>query len=464
MNSLTSLGICAIFIAGLFFIERKKDIPVSGAVWVPVVWMMLIGARYVSQWMDLGQSLVTPDDYLEGSVLDRNVFLALTITGIVLLWRRRVSFSRIVHENKAVIALYAYFGLSVLWSDYEYVAMKRWIKAVGTLIMVLIIISERDPVDALKAVIRRSAYLFVPLSIVLIKYFPEYGRAYTPEGVQMFTGVTVHKNSLALFCVLWGLYFIWELMSREKSEDPADRKEMAIHVFFLGMVVWLLFKANSSTSLFCFILGVIILVGIRFPVVRRNMDRAGIYLLLIVVLFVIVQASVDIISHVIAQLGRDQTMTGRTDLWRELVSVDVNALFGTGYESFWLGERAEMFWQRYWWHPNQAHNGYLELYLNLGWFGLVFLAFVLISAYRKSVATLKSHMSFGSFRMVFLMITILYNVTEATFKGMSLMWFIFLTIALDYDREETYDTETAADGSLSGEETERVFTVYHQGQ
>lgn len=44
-----------------------------------------------------------------------------------------------------------------------------------------------------------------------------------------------------------------------------------------------------------------------------------------------------------------------------------NRLVGAGYESFWLGTRLDIAWNAF---PNfrlrEAHNGYVELFLNLG--------------------------------------------------------------------------------------------------
>jgi len=44
----------------------------------------------------------------------------------------------------------------------------------------------------------------------------------------------------------------------------------------------------------------------------------------------------------------------------------VNPWIGAGFESFWLGPRLNKLWAQYNFMPNQAHNGYIEIYLNLG--------------------------------------------------------------------------------------------------
>ena len=57
-------------------------------------------------------------------------------------------------------------------------------------------------------------------------------------------------------------------------------------------------------------------------------------------------------------------------------------MVGTGFESFWLGKRLERMWSIYWWHPREAHDGYIEIFLNLGWLGIVMFGIVLVTGYR----------------------------------------------------------------------------------
>ena len=70
-------------------------------------------------------------------------------------------------------------------------------------------------------------------------------------------------------------------------------------------------------------------------------------------------------------LGRNSTLTGRTEIWKLVLGMANNPIFGAGYESFWLGERLQKLWHYYWFPINEAHNGYIEIYLNLGWIGVV---------------------------------------------------------------------------------------------
>lgn len=64
-------------------------------------------------------------------------------------------------------------------------------------------------------------------------------------------------------------------------------------------------------------------------------------------------------------MGKDTSLTGRTKIWDLALSLSGNPLFGTEFESFWLGPRLDKIWSVYW-RITEAHNGYLEVYLNLG--------------------------------------------------------------------------------------------------
>src|SRR5207244_549279 len=98
----------------------------------------------------------------------------------------------------------------------------------------------------------------------------------------------------------------------------------------------------------------------------------------------------------------------RTELWQQLLLIPVDPLFGTGFDSFWLGERAKSLWRQHWWHPNQAHNGYLEIYLNLGWVGISLLAFLMASGYRNVVDSLRRDPEAGRLKLAYFVVAVLY--------------------------------------------------------
>jgi len=178
-----------------------------------------------------------------------------------------------------------------------------------------------------------------------------------------------------------------------------------------------------------------VILGLRF----LDKRLIGTYLIIAAIALLVAEWGFGIYAHAIQLLGKDATLTDRTLLWSELLKVDINPLFGTGFESFWLGDRFRNFAESRWWQPNQAHNGYLETYLNLGLVGLFLLIGLFIATFWKCRRELLINFQFGRFRLAFLVAVIAYNWTEAAFKNISTIWFIFCIIALDY-RQLQFDS------------------------
>ena len=110
-----------------------------------------------------------------------------------------------------------------------------------------------------------------------------------------------------------------------------------------------------------------------------------------------------------------------------------NPLIGTGYESFWLGPRLEWFWRQGLGYINEAHNGYLEIYLNLGLIGLSLLVGFLIASYRTICKRLMPFSSFASLSLAMWTTMLFYSVTEAGFRS-GLMWLMLLLAGISVSR------------------------------
>jgi O-antigen ligase len=427
MPALVATVIYALLIAGLFWMDRDRKARVSAALWIPVVWVFLAGSRLVSEWLNPGLSLDNPDQYLEGSPLDRLVLMGLLAAALwVLVARGRRTLS-CLELNGALLLFFLYGALSVVWADYPDVAFKRWIKAVGNLVMAMVVLTEADPGAALRTLLRRTGFLLIPLSVLLIKYYPELGRGYDRWTWTPYYGgvTTTGKNGLGYVCMIFGLASLWRFLETALSGEPGRRaRPLAAHGFVLVMTLWLFWKADSATSLACFLLGGALMVVTSLPGLAAP---AAVHVLFGTMLVFGVSAMfVNAGTALVEAMGRDPTLTGRTDLWEELLRMTVDPWFGAGFESFWLGERTEALWRKYWWHPNQAHNGYLETYLNLGWIGVTLLVLTVVAGYRSVVARFRIDPAIGRLSLAYFAMAVAYNLTEAAFKGIHVVWIMFL--------------------------------------
>src|SRR5262249_16069716 len=148
-----------------------------------------------------------------------------------------------------------------------FVAFKRWIKIVGHPIMVLIILTEPDPEQALKRLMKRCGYVLLSISILFIKYFPELGRGFDSwTGAPVETGITTNKNEMGYVCLVLGYFAFWNLLqARHVEERKTRRAELLLNAWLLGMAVWLLARVHSGTSLVSLLAGAltVLIVGLR---------------------------------------------------------------------------------------------------------------------------------------------------------------------------------------------------------
>jgi O-antigen ligase len=391
--------------------------------------MFFAGSRFPSLWLNLNAPFSSTVDYLEGSPLDRAIFLLLITAGLAVLAGRRVEWKFLFRENRWIWIYFAWGAASLLWSDYPFVSFKRLIKAIGNLIMATVILTEKNPYDAAGTVLRRVGIVLVPLSFLFIKYYPDLGRTYHPwTDEPMYTGVALQKNSLGQICLLSGIYFCWALF---RGRQAVYRPLLPVTVVFLCMIGWLLKTADSATSTMCLILVVAMFLGSRVPFFRRQPQRLLKLVVAVACLYGLLEATVGVSTTIVEMLGRDMTLTTRVPIWQDLLQLTSNPLIGAGYESFWLDPRLQGFWEEHG-GIRQAHNGYLETYLNLGVVGLTLLLGSILAGFSKVYQSLKSRQhGSGIFRLCLITPVIVYNWTEATFVGVSNMWLLLLLGSLD---------------------------------
>lgn len=434
MSSQFAAAITVVITIYLLACDARNSKDGSRALWIPMIWMFLLGSRYVSQWANLG-SPIEAVSYDEGSPLDRAIFMLLITSGIVILSRRKLNVRELIGSNRWVFGFFVLGAVSILWSDAPIVSLKRWAKGIGTLTMALVVLTEDRPGDALAMVLRRMAYISLPLSVLFIRYYPELGRGYAMDGEQMFTGISSQKNGLGLICMLSGVYLVWELLFGGQREGLSRaRIHFSQYLLIVPMAVWLLYMSHSATSIMCFLVATGILLYSRIPVVVRE-PRRNIYPLLALLVIAFLLATTDLSSAILGMLGRDATLTTRVPMWIMLLNYGSNPLIGAGYESFWYGERMARIWQDY---PGilQAHNGYVDLYLNMGIAGIVVIIGIIISGISRAFRGLHQDYRFATLKLTMLVVFVLYNWTEAAIKPMNNLFSIALFSALSIPNQE----------------------------
>jgi len=367
---------------------------------------------------------------MEGNPVDRNIYLALQIIGVIILLGRRPAVVGILRANAALVLYVLYCAFSVMWSDYSDVSFKHWIKMLGDVTMALIVVTTPDRSRALGRVLTAVGFILVPMSIMLIKYYPELARSYDHwTGKQFVTGVATDKNMLGMSCLVFGLGALWRFLTTYKEEKSRLRtRRLICYGILLASTFWLFHLADSMTSMSCFFMGAALMLVINLSKRARkpaivHLMVAGIVGAAISVLFLHIGS-----GAALGALGRNPTLTGRTEIWAGLLNFVDNPLLGSGFDGFWLGKRLERIWAAgsFLQGINESHNGYFEVYLNLGWVGVALLAGLIVTGYRKATLALRQSIELASLKLVFFVIAIVYSFTEAGFRIMCSVWFAFL--------------------------------------
>lgn len=422
--------ICLLIVIYLFRVDLKQSSGHSRALWIPQIWMLLGASRPIARWFGPNGSMASPDAYLDGSPMDRAVFFVLIIMGIVVLHVRRINWRDLIAGNMWIWAFFIFGVASILWSDYPFLSLKRWIKAFGNIIMALVVLTEERPYEAIGVLLRRMGIIFVPISILLIKYYPDIGRGYH-MGLPMYTGIADQKNGLGQICLMSGVYFCWAVCLKDRALNSISaRTPLPLLFLLVPMLAWLFYMANSATAIGCMALAGILCILGRLPIAYAKPRRIPIVLLASVLLIGVMDWLFEVKAAVVTFLGRDSGLTTRVPMWESLLSMAENPIIGFGFESFWTGERRAIV-QEMWGGLIQAHNGYLETYLNLGLVGVIFVLGWFLSGLRSVNRSLVNDYPNSMFRLCFILVIAVYNWTEATFYGASSMWVLLLLCVFD---------------------------------
>ena len=446
----------------LYSHDGKEQGSVSRAAWIVVVWAAIYGSRPVTAWLSgigLDPSLQQSRD--EGNPTEAFINFSLMLAGFIVLARRGVRVAVVIRENRWLFVFYLFWFLSIGWSDYPFITFKRLFKELGSVIMVLVILTDREPIAAMKVVFTRVAYLLIPLSIILIRWYPNLGRIFAGYDLSqyMWVGVTTHKNALGALAFVVAVFLLWILLDsrKEKSKKGVWKITFASRVLVLVMCWYLLLSIDSATSLVCALVGSGLLFLFRFPSVSRSPGRLEAIGLAGLVLLGVLDSALNLKEVFVESLGRHMSLTTRTDIWPILINSQENILVGAGFDTFWIGERFKLLSDKIGSGLIQAHNGYLETYLNGGLIGVGLLLILLLSSYWRLRKRLLHRAPDSIIRLILLLLAIVYNNSEASFNKIGFLWLVSLYAIMEYrvapTRRVVYDGRASSATSVGRPET-----------
>ena len=148
----------------------------------------------------------------------------------------------------------------------------------------------------------------------------------------------------------------------------------------------------------------------------------------------------------------DSTFTGRTIIW-DFVESEIarRPLLGWGYQSFWLVPGSPSFFEAPGWvriMPN-AHNGYYDTTLEMGYVGYALLVIFIIATLHAIGRVADRDPTRGWLVLSLALYVIMWNYLESLWmRGFEFLWVVFLIIAAEAARYwQPFPLTRAASGS-----------------
>jgi exopolysaccharide production protein ExoQ len=136
-------------------------------------------------------------------------------------------------------------------------------------------------------------------------------------------------------------------------------------------------------------------------------------------------------QKILLLLGKNSTLSGRTDIWSMVWDKFLQRPWlGYGYSAFWMGkdgkESAEI-WEALHWPVPHSHNGFLDVLVQVGAIGLLlFLVGYAIFFYKALRCARASKTILGLFPMLYLCFMILFNFSEGSIiREENLFWVLY---------------------------------------
>jgi O-antigen ligase len=452
MISFLALFVCLAAVGWLLSRDATERPAVSGAAWIVVAWVVIYASRPVTSWFVDPSASMSAESFDEGNPGEALIIFASIVAAVIVLVRRRIQLSGVFGENTWLVLVYLFWLQSVLWSDDPIITLKRLFKDLGNVAMVLVVLTDKNAAETIKAVCVRCAYVCLPLSVVLIRYFPNFGRSYIGYNQDQvsFVGVTENKNTLGMLAMVAVIFLLWDLLERRgTARSGTEHLTIGARVLVLLTGWYLLRIADSATALVCAAFGSALLLVLGLPHLRRRPARVEVWGVCALLTAWALNSGLGLHKAFVESLGRDTSLTTRTDMWPVLLGFQDSPLLGAGFSTFWSGRRLVEIGQTFGNVVIQAHNGYLDTYLNGGLVGLGLLLVWLCVSYRRVRERLALGAADARIRLTMLFVAVVHNWTEATFYKLSLLWFVTVFAMMDY-------RAPAASEVSEGQEARRV--------
>ncbi|MEB3294136.1 MAG: O-antigen ligase [Synechococcales bacterium] len=379
-----------------------------------------------------------PGTSVIGFLKDVTAWLGCLLAIIFLLpyWKQA---AYLILKNPLLVCLTVVVPASILWSDFPmftFWAIVPFLRVTIFGIYFAVRFNMREQMQLLTWMLGIAAILSIVWAIVI----PKYGVvgmgfiANSQDEVHTGTwrGIYIHKTFLGTIMSLGMSSFILSWFSY-----PKRRLINGVGLFLCTLV--LLCSTTKGA------IAVLVLSGCLIPLCRPFVEhyklRMPFFILIFLSIFCLGFLTFNYAEQALSMLGRDITISGRTNYWPPMLNkLWERPWFGYGYDTFWVGG----------WHgepagiwrfladgdePPHAHNGYLNLWFDIGLVGLVTFGLSYVVNWFRAITWLSLvPTGEGLVPIVYLAQLGLFNLTESLLMEPDIFWLFYVAISLSICR------------------------------
>lgn len=343
---------------------------------VEVVFCFLAASAYTGAYIAVTQSA----DHKMGESNPVNAaVMAFVLLGILALgairWRRMLFVAR---HGGAVNLFVVFVAVSTLWSDSPASTLKRCAVLLQGVLFAYLLLAA-FPVERIIRLWASVITVAMAASAVVALAAPGVGVMSSADLAGTWRGVFAHKSQLGAMAAFGLLCVGWSWV-----HEP---KRRLFHGVCLLLCAGLALMSKSKTAQIATVLS--LAVSVFLVLLRRpGLGRVWVIYLAAVACSGAGVLFVTSFGDIMAALGKDVSFTGRVPAWTILLELAGDRVWsGYGYSAFFVEGNLDSDYVsgRAAWDVVQAHNGYVELLLDLGLLGLLFGIWTIAEALWRSL-------------------------------------------------------------------------------
>jgi exopolysaccharide production protein ExoQ len=354
---------------------------------------------------------------------------SILIVPLIFLLLRWKTFLHILPKGRFLWIFIGICVLSFFWSDYPGLTLQGIIRALFQISIFGLYFSSRFNPKHQLYIIAAAMGITVVTNLFYVLALPTVGRHVNDKFSGAWRGFYSNKNEFS-GAMLWSLVVFYLLSFRASSFTITTIARIGL---LLCPVLVILSTSKTALVLFIFLyFALSVWHSYRW---KGGQTILMIDLALLASLFLI-GSIIDHWTGIVSSLGKDPSMSGRTDIWiATLFQISQKPWFGHGYSGFWTeanpaaqGIGDSLFEGFY---TYNAHNGFLDILLDLGWLGLLLFMVGFLSTWALALKyAYRPRASESSWPLAVMLLVTFYNLTESSLMKDSINWVFYVCVYL----------------------------------